>query len=55
MEQPKIFNEIIKSFLKKIILLTCLFFGTNLSAQLPDGSIAPDFIAYDLNGEEHHL
>ena len=25
------------------------------SAQLPDGSVAPDFTATDLNGEEHNL
>ena len=29
--------------------------GTASFAQLPDGSIAPDFTATDINGVEHNL
>ena len=43
--------------MKKCILslaVMCLTF-TALKAQLPDGSIAPDFTATDLDGVEHNL
>ncbi|MDC0854448.1 T9SS type A sorting domain-containing protein [Flavobacteriales bacterium] len=36
-------------------LIACLLFGTASFAQLPDGSIAPDFTATDINGVEHNL
>jgi len=32
-----------------------LFFSFSLSAQLPDGSIAPDFTVEDINGDVHSL
>jgi thiol-disulfide isomerase/thioredoxin len=32
-----------------------LAFNLNLRAQLPDGSIGPDFVGTDINGVEHHL
>ena len=37
------------------IALLALFISLNASAQLPDGSIAPDWTAEDLNGVEHNL
>ncbi len=38
------------------LLLSLLFaISLNLQAQLPDGSIGPDFVATDLDGNEHHL
>ena len=36
-------------------LLTVIFSSTQALAQLPDGSIAPDFTATDINGVEHNL
>jgi hypothetical protein len=33
----------------------CLLIGTASFAQLPDGSIAPDFTATDIDGVEHNL
>jgi hypothetical protein len=38
-------------------LFTCLLLALalRLSAQLPDGSLAPDFIAQDIYGQTHHL
>ncbi|MXN91448.1 T9SS type A sorting domain-containing protein [Flavobacterium sp. Sd200] len=41
----------------KKTLLTALFAlsGICANAQLPNGSIAPDFTAVDINGVEHHL
>ena len=36
-------------------LLAALMLGTASFAQLPDGSIAPDFTATDINGVEHNL
>lgn len=39
-----------------ICLLACLFaVQFNLHAQLPDNTLAPDFVATDINGVEHHL
>ena len=35
--------------------LLALFISFSASAQLPDGSIAPDFTAEDINGVEHNL
>jgi hypothetical protein len=35
--------------------LLALFISLNAAAQLPDGSIAPDWTAEDLNGVEHNL
>ncbi|MDH3651385.1 MAG: peroxiredoxin family protein, partial [Saprospiraceae bacterium] len=32
-----------------------LLLSTHLWAQLPDGSIAPDFNLIDINGKQHHL
>lgn len=37
------------------LLLTVVFSSTQALAQLPDGSIAPDFTATDINGVEHNL
>ena len=36
-------------------LIAGLMIGTASFAQLPDGSIAPDFTATDINGVEHNL
>ena len=36
-------------------LIAALMIGTASFAQLPDGSIAPDFTATDINGVEHNL
>ena len=36
-------------------LIACLLIGTASFAQLPDGSIAPDFTATDIDGVEHNL
>ncbi|MFZ9055184.1 MAG: T9SS type A sorting domain-containing protein [Flavobacteriales bacterium] len=36
-------------------LIAALMVGTASFAQLPDGSIAPDFTATDINGVEHNL
>lgn len=41
-----------KAYLLSFALSLCAF---ALHAQLPDGSIAPDFTATDINGEEHNL
>lgn len=32
-----------------------MLFSINLKAQLPDGSIGPDWVATDIDGVEHHL
>mgnify|MGYP003341775667 FL=1 len=37
------------------LLLTVIFSSTQALAQLPDGSIAPDFTATGINGVEHNL
>ncbi len=39
----------------KIILLFLILVITRLSAQLPAGEIAPDFVATDVNGQSWHL
>ena len=36
-------------------LVAALMIGIASFAQLPDGSIAPDFTATDINGVEHNL
>ena len=43
--------------MKRIFTLAAflLFLGQTAFAQLPDGSIAPDFTATDINGVEHNL
>lgn len=44
--------------MKKILLLLLLFpilYSGKLSAQLADGTIAPDFTVTDINGNSHHL
>jgi thiol-disulfide isomerase/thioredoxin len=44
--------------MKKAILLfflSFILFNSELSAQLADGSIAPDFTLTDINGNSHHL
>ena len=33
----------------------CLMFAANANAQLPNGSVAPDFTAMDIDGNEHTL
>ncbi len=38
-----------------IVLAFLLSFTFNTSAQLPDGSIAPDFTTTDMNGNQHRL
>ena len=38
-----------------LLLFTALLLATVSSAQLPDGSIAPDFTATDIDGVEHNL
>ncbi|MFN5415874.1 MAG: T9SS type A sorting domain-containing protein [Flavobacteriia bacterium] len=41
--------------MKKLIFSIALLTGLNASAQLPDGSIAPDFTLTDINGNTHNL
>ena len=44
--------------MKKILLSAILcstLFASNSIAQLPDGSIAPDFTTVDINGNTHNL
>ena len=38
-----------------LIALVVLLSFSNAQAQLPNGSIAPDFTLVDLNGTEHNL
>lgn len=38
-----------------LFLLAMLWWPVQLSAQLPDGSTAPDFTLTDINGQTHHL
>lgn len=38
-----------------MIISMVFAFNLNLKAQLPDGSIGPDFTATDIDGVEHHL
>lgn len=40
---------------KGLLFIGCLVFCLRVSAQLPDGSIAPDFTAQDITGQTHHL
>ena len=40
---------------RPLLLFTVLLLATASFAQLPDGSIAPDFTATDINGIEHNL
>lgn len=40
---------------KHLLTIFTLAFGLVASAQLPSGSLAPNFIATDLNGEQHEL
>lgn len=41
--------------MKQIIQLALVFFCINLAAQIPNGSIAPNFTATDINGNEYNL
>lgn len=41
--------------MKKLLQLTFVLFTLNLAAQLPNGAIAPNFKATDINGNEHNL
>ncbi|MES2588415.1 MAG: T9SS type A sorting domain-containing protein [Bacteroidota bacterium] len=41
--------------MKKIIFSLALLTGINVNAQLPDGSIAPDFTLTDIDGVSHNL
>jgi len=41
--------------MKKLLQLTLVLFSLNLAAQLPDGAIAPNFKAEDINGVEYNL
>src|SRR4028119_592651 len=43
--------------MKKLLLMlsATALLGTAANAQLPDGSIAPDFTVKDLNGNTHNL
>ena len=41
--------------MKKLLLTGMLFLGLGASAQLADGSVAPDFTLTDINGNSHHL
>jgi len=55
-----IFKHQLKSksiIMKKIkyILILCFFYSLTGFSQLTDGSIAPDFTATDINGQEHNL
>ena len=45
--------HIICKFLFVVILVVFNFF--NATAQLPAGSVAPDFTVTDINGNTHHL
>lgn len=41
--------------MKKISMLILIFFVKSASAQMVDGSIAPDFTFFDINGQQQHL
>lgn len=43
--------------MKKLLLSAALFLGVSagVNAQLPDGSVAPDFTVTDINGTSHNL
>ena len=38
-----------------LLLIVALYFFNNSQAQLPDGSLAPDFTLTDLSGTSHNL
>ncbi len=40
---------------KRLVFALFLAFSFRLAAQLPDGAIAPDFMAQDINGQSWHL
>jgi hypothetical protein len=40
---------------KTLLSLVLLFSGAAAFAQLPNGSVAPDFTATDINGQTHTL
>ncbi len=40
---------------KHLFPFLLIAFACRLSAQLPDGSVAPDFMAQDIKGQMHHL
>lgn len=44
-----------KKLITSALAAAALFLGTSAKAQLPDGSIAPDFTATDINGNTHRL
>ncbi len=41
--------------MKQLITVVSLCLSTQIYAQLPDGSLAPDFNFWDINGRQHHL
>ena len=41
--------------MKKMLILLCCCLSLTVSSQLPNGIIAPDFTATDLNGNSWHL
>ena len=41
--------------MKHILLLALISLSLQLNAQIPNGSVAPNFIAQDINGVEHNL
>ena len=44
-----------KKYLRTLSLAVLLILSLDSSAQLPNGSIAPDFTATDINGVEYNL
>ncbi len=44
-----------KQICKIFFLLFCFCSITKITAQIPDGSIAPDFMVTDIEGQTHHL
>lgn len=40
---------------KHLLLIIGIAFSLSLMAQLPNGSVAPDFTVTDVNGNEHRL
>jgi hypothetical protein len=41
--------------MKKILLSLSILFSVSVNAQLPDGSVAPDFTLTDITGQSHNL
>lgn len=41
--------------MKKILFSFAMLTGLTATAQLPDGSLAPDFTLTDINGVSHNL